>query len=285
MTSTANNPDPSGGMKAGKFNIEPNRRSRYVTVPKGYATSWFLGGTDSNSFAHFVLTEGSAGWQYKTLAAATSWTRVELGVGSGDFFLDSVGEGGSGAPTLSATTTLFAYGAQHETDGNGNAVNYPSSYIPTDGKNRLREADMLYTDRAPTLLPGGYGHIIVKFAPHYATGETFSLMHHVMFINATNSVRIELDKGIVTLVGTGNSLSGPPSGSLVWSREQELTVEVVIGPKQRMLSVSGATSGDFTVTDTADTPWPTTNEVYILGDSSGSQEGADLRYLGFCQPK
>jgi hypothetical protein len=283
MTKVLGNPDPAGGNVAARFESSGMQRSVQAAVPLGYASAWFVGDNDA-SLAHFVVSIGDLGWRYRTLSGLPNWNRVSLGSGSGEFFLDTIGDLQSSAAPIPSPTTIHAYGAQHETDGNGILVKYPSSYIPTTGKNRLRSEDRLASNRAQELIPGGYFHAIVKFAPNYAWNEGTSLFHHVLFVNSTNAVRIELDKGKVTLLGTGNGLSGPTSGALTWLREQELTVEIVLAPKYRMLSVSGADEGNFSVSDTADTPWPSNGNVYILGDTGGAQECADLRYIGFFQP-
>jgi hypothetical protein len=106
----------------------------------------------------------------------------------------------------------------------------------------------------------------------------------LLFGNTTNNVRIELEKGRVVIECSGNNLIGPQLGTLVWTREQELTVEVHVGKNGRKLSVSGAKEGNFEVSDAEDRPWPTNSDVHILGDPSGAQECADLRYIGFFAP-
>ncbi len=283
MTKLLGNPDPSNGNAATRFESGGSQRSAGVSVPLGYASAWFRGNSD-DLLMHFVVSTSEMGWRYRTLSGIDNWNRISLGSGSGAFFLDTMGDPKSGAAPITSPTSVYAYAAQHETDGNGGVVKYPSSYIPTTDKSRVREADSLYSDIVAELFPGGYFHVVVKLAPHYASNEGTSLFHHVLFMNTSNQVRFELDNGKVAVEGIGNSLTGPSSGALIWSREQELTLEIKVTPKGRTLSVSGASEGNFTVTDKEDRPWPNNELVHILGDTSGAQEGADLRYIGFFPP-
>lgn len=276
--------DPSGGNAATKFVPEQAQRSDKTTIPPGYASAWFRGEDPNGTYAHFVASVGDMGWTYKTLAAISDWNRVSLGTGSGEFFLDTVGNPSSNASPIMQPSAVYAHAAQHETDSTNDPVHYPSSYLPNTDKSRLRDADRLYTSNTNEVLPSGYFHIIVKFAPNYAANEGSEAFHHIFYVNTGNQLRIELEQGKIALESGGKSLTGPGSGSLVWSRDQELLVEVKVTPRGRTLSVSGATAGNFTVSDAENRPWPTDTRLYILGTSGGSQECADLRYIGFFKP-
>lgn len=283
MKRTEGQTDPAGGSAAVKFDSTGNQRSSRTSVPQGYASAWLMG-TGMPPLAHFVIDNGGASWGYHTLNEVIGWRRYSAGIGSGGFLLSTEGNALSGASAITEPTTIHAFGAQHETDGNGSTMKYPSSYIPTADTDVTRDADSLYSDSANELIPGGYFHAIVKFAPNYASNEWFSKTHQILYLNTTNHVRLDLDKGKLVLECAGSILTGPTSGALSWDRETELTVEVKVTPRGRWLSVSGAKGGNFEVSDVEDRAWPSNGRVYILGDTSGAQECADLRYIGFFAP-
>lgn len=87
------------------------------------------------------------------------------------------------------------------------------------------------------------------------------------------------------LESTSNAIAGPTSGVITWDRDQTLTVEAKSTPAGRSLSLSGATTGNFEVSDAGDRPWPMVTELQILGDNAGAQECADLRSIAFWEPK
>lgn len=284
MSKSLGNPDPAGTNTATKFATAPNQRSQMAPVPDGFASAWFLGNAGSSQIAYFVVAEDAQPWQYKTLADIPEWTRLYAGVGRGNLFIDTVGNNQSGIPPISDSAELFAYAAQLETDGNGSTASYPSSYIPTGSTDVTRDPDELWSDAGLSLLPNGYFHVIMKIAPNYSSFEGSSTSHHLLFANLSNQLRIELAANRIALEGSGSVLSGPNSGTLAWTRETELTIEAKVTPTGRYLKVSGADSGNFEVSDSIDRPWPSDSKFYILGDSSGAQECADLHYIGFKQP-
>lgn len=284
MTQTLSESDPAGTKMATKFATAPNTRSRTSPVPDGYATSWFRTNPGAIPIAYFIAGDISQPWKGKTIESLPEWTRLDVGVGKGALFIDTAGNGQSDFPPIPGSSEVWAYAAQLETDGSGASVNYPSSYIPTGGNDVARDPDELWSDAGATLLPDGYFHVVMKIAPHYSNVEGSSTYHHLLFANLSNQLRIELKESKIAIECAGSVLSGPNSGTLAWSRETELTIEAKVTPAGRYLKVSGADSGNFEVSDSVDRPWPAENKFYILGDSSGPQEGADLRYIGFKHP-
>lgn len=283
MPKTLGQLDPAGGMTATQFNSSGKETSAHAAIPMGYASAW-LKGAGSDPAGHVVVDNGGLAWTYQAIGTSTIWSRYSVGIGDGSLFLTTAPNNVVGVPEIKVPTVIHAFGAQHETDGNGNTMKYPSSYIPTTDKDVIRDADSLYSKSAQEILPGGYFHVIVRVALNYARDEGFSNFHHLLFINSTNNLRIDLTNKKVTLVGVSNTLSGPTSGALDWDREQEIRIEAQVTPTGRMLSVSGAKAGNFTISDMENKPWPENGTVWILGDTSGSEECADLRYIGFFKP-
>ncbi len=276
-------PDPAGTNTATRFKIAQDQRSPIAPVPDGFGSAWFKGNSGDLQIAYFVLGETTQPWKGKTVGDIPEWTRL-YAVGKGGLFIDTVGNAQSGLPPIGGQHELSVYGAQVETDGNGGTVMYPSSYIPTESNDVTRDPDELWSDAGATLLPDGYFHVVLKIAPHYSNFEGSSTYHHLLFANLSNQLRIELKESKIAIECAGSVLSGPNSGTLAWTRETELTIEAKVTPAGRYLKVSGADSGNFEISDSVDRPWPADNKFYILGDSSGPQEGADLRYIGFKPP-
>jgi len=186
---------------------------------------------------------------------------------------------------ITVPTAVYAYAGQHETDNANTPVKYPGSYIPTLDVERLREADVLSTDAATAaqILPGGYLHLIMKIAPNYASNEYLSKLHYLVYANNKFGLWFDLQNQKMVLESKGMPLQSD-QGPITWSREQELTIEVLTGPTGRMFSLSGATNGSFSVSDTLVEPWPTNLPLYFLGTNNGEEESADLRYIGFFPP-
>ncbi|HMY16053.1 MAG TPA: hypothetical protein PKA58_06970 [Polyangium sp.] len=284
MVKTGAQLDPAGTNTATRFMTAPNQRSQIAPVPDGFASGWFKGNASKLPIAYFAVGDPAQIWKFKTIADITEWTRLYAGVGKGGLFIDTAGSDPSGAPSIDGTSELFAFAAQHETDGNGAIALYPSSYIPTDSTDVTRDPDELWSDAGLTLLPNGYFHVVMRVALNYASTEGSSTYHHLLFGNLSNQLRIDLKQNKIVLEGSGSILAGPNSGTLEWIRETELTIEAKVTPTGRYLKVSGAYGGNFEVSDSTDRPWPVLEKFSILGDSSGAQECADLRYIGFYEP-
>lgn len=284
MNMSFGHPDPMGAMGAVRFNSTGDDRSPTTNVPQGYASVW-IHSPSAPPQANVVLDNGGSLWTFLTVSLDDSWQRYVVGVGDGRFFLDTVGNAMSKAPSFSSNSTIYAFGAQHETDGNGAIVQYPSSYIPNGGMDRDREADRLYSNVMAELMPGGYFHVILTFAPNYASTEATAGYHNLLHVNAGNGLRFDFNGGRLMLESTSNAIAGPTSGVITWDRDQTLTVEAKSTPAGRSLSLSGATTGNFEVSDAGDRPWPIVAELQILGDNNGAQECADLRSIGFWEPK
>lgn len=282
MASMSGQPDPAGGNAATRFQSSGSQRSVQATVPNGYPSAW-LKGEGTAPYAYFAVDNGMGAWRYAIVDNADGWQRYEMEVASGAFFLDTAGS--QGVPAITTTTIIHAYGAQHETDAGNGAVYYPSSYIPTTTGEANRNADLLFSDWAGTLMPSGYFHVVMKIAPNYASDEAKAGHHDVLFLNAANNVTFEFGPGTLSLESTGNKLSGPTTGKISWEREDELTVEIKATPLGRSLSLSGARSGNFEVSDELNLPWPMDSTLYFLGATAGAQECADLRSVSFYEVK
>lgn len=282
MASISGQPDPAGGKAATRFQSSGSQRSVQATVPNGYPSAWLKGG-GTPPYAYFAVDNGMGAWRYAIVDNADVWQRYEANVASGAFFLDTAGS--QGVPAITTPTVIHAYGAQHETDAGNGAVYYPSSYIPTTTSEANRNADVLTSGWAGTLMPSGYFHVVMKIAPNYASDEAKVGHHDVLYVNATNNVTFEFGAGTMVLESAGNKLFGPTTGKISWEREDELTVEIKATPLGRSLSLSGATSGNFAVSDELDLPWPMDSTLYFLGATAGAQECVDLRSVAFYEVK
>jgi hypothetical protein len=288
MMSSPSHPDPAGGMLAIRFDSAGNQTSSVASgVTTGYASSWLKGNGIMGPFAYFVVGDAVMNWSVATVDDGTKWKRYEVGEAAGYYRLETRGDADGDPPAIPAATSIFAYGAQYESLADGKTVHYPSSYIPTMGAVRTREADILFSNSATTLLPNGYWNVEIHIAPNYATSEQTDTQHDVIFLDGNNHLYLYFELGMGRLVlKTGSySLSGPPVGTMTWSREAELVIRVKTSPAGRELSLTGASSGNFQVIDMLDKPTPANlPALYILGNANGAQECADLRYLGFFPP-
>jgi len=276
--------NPTGAMApVTKFvNNTAERQSNYVfNVPMGYGTTWAKGaGGAGPNFAYFVVGNTAlANWKYAVVDDATTWKRYEVASAEGDFLLQTLYDTiDMNPPLISATESagVYGYGAQHEPD-----ALYPSSFIPTQADERTRAADKLYSSLPSKLIAGGHFHVKLVFAPNYASNEASAARHDLVYMDENNRVTMLLapEGGTLLLKTGGKELKA--SAPATWSREQALTIEASSTSTIRELSLSGATTGFFAISDMQIETSPTNKNVHILGNTSGAQECADLRSVVF----
>ncbi|TKD02451.1 hypothetical protein E8A74_28575 [Polyangium fumosum] len=224
------------------------------------------------------MEPGNSGWTVDVIDDAANWKRYEVGEDDGYFLLETRGDGDGDPAPIETSTAVFAYGAQLETKDNNSSVKYPSSYIPTtQAQERTREADKLSVIAPPIVAPDGYFHVKIRFAPNYATAETTENEHDLLNINNDNRLFFRFsDRKIVFRINKVELASV----ELAWIRDQEIQVEAIHSATEQRLIVSAG--GTFS--GPAQPPVPVNNSFYVLGNGSGAQECADLRYLGFFEP-
>ncbi|MDC3959947.1 phage head spike fiber domain-containing protein [Polyangium jinanense] len=277
--------DPANEMQAVLFDSPPSlsgKQSSYTTTGgTGYSTAWLKGNGMFGPFSRLVVDpDPDKNWPTSAVIDVNdgmAWRRYELSNVSGYFRLETRGDSDGDPFPILADKSVFAYGAQHELN-----VKYPSSYIPTLEAERTREADILRTSFAASLLPGGSFHVILKIAPNYASTENVSDEHHLLYMSNRFGLWLDLKNSKVVLESDDNQLAGPTG--VTWSRDQELVVEAKVTSAGRFLSLKNASGGNFEVSDVVATPWPTNLPIYILSRDTGAQECADLRSVAFYQP-
>jgi hypothetical protein len=277
--------DPSGGMKATLFQSSGDQASAYLTVTGRVVSAWLRGeGSPGDpepiggdlSFAHFRHVD-APGAPFVEVNS-TTWTRYS--------FTNAMNENGSivletrdrpsGAGRILGPTQTVAYAGQVEP----NAA-YPSSYIPTTDADVTRAAEKLWSPMPAALVQDGFFRINLRFAPNYASGEQAG--DHELLVFKGNNDRLfvrAMDNAIVLRVD-GLEITSDP---LEWSREQPITVVAVNSTTELSLGVMGATTGDGAKTQGVGKPMQLDPELYILSNSNGTTECADLRFISFSQP-
>jgi hypothetical protein len=266
-------PDPSGLLFATRFTSMGDQGSHYTGLVAGVGSAWLRGVAGNAPFAHFVAGPDTAG-DHWTNVTDTSWRRYSVPSASTGYIRLETRDLPVGAMKISDTTIIAAFGAQVEA-----GVKYPSSYIPTDtGKALTRAADKLGI-KTTSLSTDEFFHVKIRFAPNYASNEvSTSGEHDLLFIDGDDRLYLRFfDRRVVLEIG-GQTLESPMLPD--WQREDEITVEAIHSTKVRFLHVKSPAlewsmdaSAQVKVTGKAD--W------YILGNSNGAQECADLRYIGF----
>lgn len=267
---------PAALSMAAVFNSDGSQQSSYVSgLPVGFASAWLKGAGTGVPFARFVVDpDADSKWDKLVDVTETGWRRYGIAGASGYCRLETRGDGDGVPVAITEPTTITAYGAQLEA-----GVAYPSSYIPTQNFGRTREADKLYVNAPAVVAPSGYFHVKIRFAPNYASGETTASEHDLLYIDASNRLYLRFLDGKIVLRLGGQDLESLPT---TWQREQEITVEAIHSPTERRLRVTGVSPSDLA--DVPGEPIPLAKPFYILGNDTGPQECADLRYLGFFPP-
>jgi len=186
---------------------------------------------------------------------------------------ETVGPGIEMKPYITKTVnnTIFLWGSQKEVGA------YPTSLILTTGADKTRAVETLkVNDASACLIDGGYFEVVLKVAPLYANNEPTG-DHDLVWFDADNRLfyRASDNKFVLRLDGVNLE-----SGACTFSRDQKLTITASHLQWKSELTVAGATAGNGTTTATAQAALVLTSEyVYILGNASGTQEGAALYLL------
>jgi hypothetical protein len=282
MTPLPGQPDPAGSTFATQFSspgLMGGNQSNYHSAVAGYASAWLKGnGLGSGPFVYFVSGTAGGGWTYVSVDEKT-WKRYGF-VGASGYIRLEAGADPDGMPAeIAGITAVVTYGAQIETDASNQVVKYPSSYIPTKDIQKVREADILTVKTPGEVAPGGYFHVKIRFAPNYASGEHLKNEHDLLYINNNYRLYLKTQDNTIILRLDGQTIISP---ALTWQRDQEFVVEAIHSPTERRLIVSAPTTLDLSGTPVS--PAPNNIPYKILGNTTGAQECADLRYIGFFQP-
>jgi hypothetical protein len=179
--------------------------------------------------------------------------------------------------TLSDTGPCSVWGIQLE------ANKYPTSYIgDIDGSSSfVRSADVLSAD-SNTVAPGGFFDIEMVIRPHYATSEISpGGAHDLLYLDEDN--RVYFDEATSTMYFLENG-STTISTAATWSRDATITVRMRYLAGLVELTISGASTGNGTTTvSQTNTALALPSRLYLLGNSSGAQESADLMKLDALQ--
>lgn len=164
----------------------------------------------------------------------------------------------TGDPAISVATDYYVYGVQLEA-----VSKFPSSLIPSNsGTSGARSADTL------TLTTAQYNTAIQSvpwtfdFYPRFANTECTNGDQRWLFSfgGANDGIYVDTTGGNVTVVVVAGGSIVAQSGALTFSRQQKITVTV--RPATGALTVSGATTGNGTVTGT---PWTFANSTLRVG--------------------
>jgi hypothetical protein len=161
---------------------------------------------------------------------------------------------------------------------------YPSSPIVTAGApvTRLAESLSIPNNPARELIPGGRFHVKLVFTPHYAKGEQ-ETDHDLFFVDDTHRVYLSAaPPAVVVAAGEPSTLS---TGALTWRREEQVTVEVLSTAAALRLRVTTEAGTADVSTEAPVSAFEIPGEVHVLGNATGSQEGADLRSITFFEPE
>jgi hypothetical protein len=262
-----------------RFDSKGEAQSNAMPVPEPgaiMASTWARGVGSSERHAYFAFGDNWAN------VDSEQWERYAVPYIGGDKLLRFETQGFGPAP-IETPTAVIAYGAQVE-EGR-----YPSSFIPTNGAPRLREADVLGV-KANRVAPSGWFAVTIRFAPHYAMGEMDSVHDIINLYRNQIFVRLQRDQqkgvGVVLLQvpGSDSGVTNLKIEGLDWKRNQPLTVVAWSSPAGRFLSIEGADTGNGEVSsDVPANPLadPGADLSRILGEKNGAQESADLQYIQF----
>lgn len=277
MTGAATNPDPAGGLAATRFISTGNQYSSYPNpMTAGRAiSSWAKGVAGAVPFAHFRFR--SVGGAPYLDVDSLQWKRysfIEPADVAGDLVFETR-DNPPGAGQIKGATTFDVYAAQVEP-----GALYPSSYIPTGDDPVTRAVERLSSSMPQMLAPGGWLNVEIRYAPHYSDNEVANEHDVLYFAPDARIFYRSSDRKIHFVVGKKDLTTS----ALVLEREIQLTILAENDPESGMkLTISGAQSGNGTATDNQKEPIALPASVSILGNTSGAQECADLRYIKFTQ--
>lgn len=274
MTITNGQADPAGGTNAALFSQSAMSFGDYWNTAAPTAanvSAWVLWASGTGN-AGLVAKWRSGGNYAPVTTSLTTWTPIDdydAAIGGACDFDCRVNTPGT-SPGINPATSWYGYAAQMEA-----ANKYRSSYI-----GGARAADVLSTTAA--IAPSGRLNMVATVAPNFATAEQAN-DSPILWWDANNNVTLQQSTSkVIVKVGGSVVLS---SAALTWSREQGIGVAVHLTPGGSLsLGVNGATAGNGTSTATGVAAFTTSGTAYLLGTSSGAQECADLRTLGFYQP-
>ncbi len=157
---------------------------------------------------------------------------------------------------------------------------YPTSFIGADNTTFARAADVLsIAPAAVSAFTTGHFDVTLRYAPLYAHHETTG-DHDLLHIGPNDRLYFKASTKTFVLVIDGDPIESEP---VAFARHAVITLRATHTPSGRTLTVKG-TSGDGTTT-AAPLPaltWPAA--VFVLGDHTGAQEGAELHALRLVSP-
>lgn len=281
MVVTPNQEDPAAedGVDEGvRFDSAGNQQSHWTKVADAglRASTWARGVIGSIPYAYFAYGDN---WQN---VGGDEWQHYEVPFTGGEKVLRFETQG-FGPDAITTPTSFIAYGAQVE-EGK-----YPSSFIPTTGVSRIREADIVHVEERKVAKDGWFA-MTIRFAPHYATNEQevphdiINLYKNQIFVRLQSNPMTEIGTLVMRVPGSSEGVADLSITGLKWTRDEPLTVVAWSAPDGRFLSIEGAVEGNGEASSGVPAKplvEPVETLSRLLGEKNGAQESADLQYIEF----
>jgi hypothetical protein len=269
MAAYPGTPGPGTELTATTFDAPLGNMQSYVAQAGGtVASSWLRANSASEPAAYFAY--GSA---FVPVSGEFSWRRYDVVRAAGDqdnrLRIETQALGSEGP--IEGAMDITAFGAQVE-DGL-----HPSSFIPTNGAPVLREPDRLLMD-TKTVAPNGYFDVTMRFAPHYS--EANQGVDHDLIAIEDDVVFVRMRPQGILVMYVGALQDDVKIAGITWVPNQVLEVRARYLPNKREITLSGATSGNRTVTVEGPVPPISVDPiVWVMGTNDGPQACVDLKYL------
>jgi hypothetical protein len=274
MNTTEGISDPAGGVKATEFRSPASANGNYSNYPAPpidaqVGSSWLRGSFGSPPYAHFRHIIDNDWVDVET----DQWRRYFVAQTSneaGDIAIETRDKP-PGSKVITGETHIQAFGAQIEA-----GAKYPSSYIPTGAMPVTRFAERLSSEKADELIKDGWLDVEITIAPNYASDKK-SKQHDILYFDDMNHLSIATDNKVEFYVA--DQLL--ETKEIIFAAEDEVLIIARNTPAGRSLTVKVNGIEADTTADMKQAVIPIPQTFYILGNSMGAQECADLRAIKF----